>query len=103
LPASHRALLEQIGVQDAVITDWPTGVQALYQTLREPRPSSRELTDAVAVWLPGLRVVAYNAALLTHALSDAELTPTTRQTAIDNIAWHEYGHALQRHTRLANY
>lgn len=49
---------------------------------------------AVAVWLQGLRVVAYNGPLLTHALGDPELTEASRQLVIDNIAWHEYGHAL---------
>lgn len=27
LPASHRALLEQLGVQDAVIHEWPRSAQ----------------------------------------------------------------------------
>lgn len=94
MPASHRALLEQIGVQDAVIDDWPSGVQELYETLGETPPPIRQLADAVAVWLSGRRVVAYNGPLLTHALGDPELTPSTRQATVDNIAWHEYGHAL---------
>jgi hypothetical protein len=94
LPASHRGILQQIGVQDAVVYDWPTGVQALYETLREIPPNTLDLSEAVAVWLPGLRVVAYNGLLLDHALGDADLTNPTRQTTVDNIAWHEYGHAL---------
>jgi hypothetical protein len=94
LPGSHRALLEQIGVQDTVVENWPTGVQELYETLRETPPSLRQLEEAVAVWLPQRRVVAYNSPLLTHALLDTELSTSSRQAAIDNIAWHEYGHAL---------
>lgn len=94
LPAGHRALLEQIGVQDAVVDEWPAGVRELYETLGEAAPSVSRLADAIAVWLPGRRVVAYNGPLLVHALGDTELTPSTRQAAIDNIAWHEYGHAI---------
>jgi hypothetical protein len=94
LPAAHRALLEQIGVQDAVIDDWPAGVRALYQTLGETAPSTDDLVGAVAAWLPGRSVVAYNGPLLELALGDAELTESSRQMAVDNIAWHEYGHAL---------
>ena len=60
LPRSHRALLEQIGVQDLVVDAWPRGVQDLYATLRESRPSTQQLAGAVAVWLPQRRVVAYN-------------------------------------------
>jgi hypothetical protein len=90
----HRALLEQLGVQDAVVMNWPVGVTGLYETLREAPPSLRRLTGSLAVWLPQRRVVAYNGALLTHAVIDSDLTPSTRQAAIDNIVWHEYGHAL---------
>jgi hypothetical protein len=94
LPSSHRALLEQIGVQDAVVYDWPAGAQALYETVRETPPRAEDLSDAVAVWLQALRVVAYNGALLSHALGDPELSESMRQMTIDNVAWHEYGHAL---------
>lgn len=94
LPSSHRALLEEIGVQDAVVHEWPSGVQALYETVGEAPPARQALEQAVAVWLEAVRVVAYNGPLLLHALGDSELTAPTRQAAIDNIAWHEYGHAL---------
>ena len=59
-----------------------------------PRRCDHDLVGAVAVWLPQRRVVAFNARLLQHALADDELTPATRQAAVDNIASHEYGHAL---------
>jgi hypothetical protein len=94
LPRSHRALLEQMSLQDAVMYDWPAQVRSLYETIRETPPQASELEGAVAVWLPTLRVVAYNGALLAHALGDGDLTPSTQQAVIDNIAWHEYGHAL---------
>ena len=68
LPSSHRALLEQIGVQDTVIHDWPRGAQALFETLRETPPKTDDLVEAVAVWLPGIKVVAYNGSLsATHS------------------------------------
>jgi phage tail protein X len=94
LPASHRALLEQVGLQDTVVHDWPSGVRALYLTLGETPPRRSQIEGSVALWLPARRVVAYNGRLLTHALGDPELTASTRQAVVDNIAWHEYGHAL---------
>lgn len=92
VPASHRGLLEQIRVQDAVIDDWPAGVQALYETLREAPPSLQAIGDAIAVWLPDRKVVAYNGPRLVLALSG--VNDSTRQSVINNLAWHEYGHAL---------
>lgn len=92
MPSAHRALLEQIGVQDGVITEWPSGVQALYETLREEPPAPESLAPAIAVWLPTRRIVAYNAPLLQRVLADTTLS--TRQAVINNLAWHEYGHAL---------
>ena len=74
--------------------DWPSGVQALYETLRESPPTADDLARSLAVWLPQRRVVAFNARLLRHALAGEELAEASRQAAIDNIAWHEYGHAL---------
>jgi hypothetical protein len=94
LPSAHHALLEQIGVQEAFVHNWPSDVQAMYETLGESPPARDELGGAVAVWLPQRRVVAFNAPLLSHALGDEGLTQAARQAAIDNIAWHEYGHAL---------
>jgi RimJ/RimL family protein N-acetyltransferase len=41
-----------------------------------------------------VRVVAYNGDLLNHALNVHDPDLTSVQRAIDNIAWHEYGHAL---------
>lgn len=94
LPKPHRALLEQLGVQDAVIDDWPGGIQAIYRSAAMTPPSSPDLLRAVAVWLQGPRVVAYNGPRLRHALDDPELAPATRRTVLDHVAWHEYGHAL---------
>ena len=72
--------------------EWPAGALALYATLRETPPLAAQLADAVAAWLPERRVVAYNGPLLLHALDG--LSAAARQTTVDNIAWHEYGHAL---------
>ena len=44
------------------------------------------------MWLPTRRIVAYNAPLLQRVLADTTLS--TRQAVINNLAWHEYGHAL---------
>jgi len=74
LPASHRALLDQIGVQDAVIDDWPGGVRALYQTIHQLPPDANELAGVLAAWLPGLRVVVYHGTLLDDALGQEDLT-----------------------------
>jgi hypothetical protein len=92
LPAEHRALLEQVGVQETVTERWPSGVQALYRTLGEMAPAADAVSDAVALWLPTHRVVAFNGPLLGHTLSG--LTPSASQELVDFTAWHEYGHAL---------
>lgn len=92
LPLSHRALLDQLRVQEQAADAWPGDVQALYRTLGEVAPRASDLAHAVAVWLDELRVVAFNVPLLdrmTHGLGRE-----TRQGVISAIAWHEYGHAL---------
>lgn len=94
LPSTHRALLEQIGVQDLVAESWPDEVLNLYRTIRETPPAAAQITDALAVWLAKVRVVAYNGRLLTTAFAAAGLDTTSAQSVIDNLAWHEYGHAL---------
>ena len=94
LPGAHRALLEQLGVQETIVDDWPAEVQALYETVKESPPRTEDVTGAVALWLGHRRVVAFNARLLRPALAGDELSQATIQTVVDNIAWHEYGHAL---------
>jgi hypothetical protein len=92
LPAAHRALLDQLGVQETAIDDWPDGVIDLYATLREPAPAHRELDGAAATWLNSLRTVAFNAPGLLQAVHG--LDRPTRRLLLSGIAWHEYGHAL---------
>lgn len=94
LPRSHRALLDQINAQDLILDDWPGGVLDLYRTIRKTPPLAVQLEDAAAAWLEGVRVVAYNGALLRPALAVASLDAASIQSVIDNLAWHEYGHAL---------
>ncbi len=92
LPAEHRSLLEQIGVQETVIEDWPDGVQDLYRTIGETPPVGSSLLGALAVWLNGLRLVAFNGPCLRTATRG--LSPAARKELLAAIAWHEYGHAL---------
>jgi hypothetical protein len=92
LPAEHRELLDQLGVQETAIDDWPDGLIDLYATLREPTPTPQELDGAAATWLNGLRTVAFNAAAVLHVARD--LDEPSRRTIVARIAWHEYGHAL---------
>lgn len=92
LPSSHRALLDQLGVQEKAVDDWPGEVQALYRTILEVPPREGDLANAVAVWLDRLRVVAFNAPLLQQATIG--LSRQARAAAIAAVAWHEYGHAL---------
>jgi hypothetical protein len=92
LPVEHRELLDQLGVQETAIDDWPNGVINLYAMLREPTPRRQELDDVAATWLDGLRTVAFNARGLTEAVRGLD-GPTCR-ALLSGIAWHEYGHAL---------
>jgi phage tail protein X len=92
LPAEHRELLDQLGVQETAIEDWPDRVVDLYATLREPAPTRQELDGAAATWLNSLRTVAFNAPAVLHVAQD--LDEPSRRTIVARIAWHEYGHAL---------
>jgi hypothetical protein len=92
LPANHRHLLDQLRLQEVAVEDWPRGVINLYATLREPAPPPDALDAAAAVWLDGLRTVAFNVQLLQRAVDG--LNASTRRTVVARVAWHEYGHAL---------
>jgi hypothetical protein len=92
LPLEHRALLEQIGAQEAAFDDWPRAVQDLFVTLNERPPSDLQLEGAAAVWLEARRLVAFNAPLFERAT--AGLDPSSHERTVAYIAWHEYGHAL---------
>ncbi len=92
LPSAHRALLDQLRVQETAIEDWPEGVIDLYATLREPAPTRAELDGAAAAWLNGLGTVAFNIRGLQLAVEG--LDRPTRHILLSGVAWHEYGHAL---------
>lgn len=92
LPAEHRELLDQLGVQETAIDEWPDGVINLYATLREPTPTRQDLEGVAATWLDGLRTVALNARGLLETVRG--LDASTRRILLRGIAWHEYGHAL---------
>lgn len=89
LPSAHRQLLDQIGVQEGLVWNWPRGVVAMYATLREPAPSPAELDGAAAAWLRERRTVVFNAAALEQAIDG--LNPPSRRLLLSHIAWHEYG------------
>jgi hypothetical protein len=92
LPPAHRDLLDQLGVQETAIHPWPTGVQDLYRSIGEAPPPTTALEGAAALWLDGIRTVAFNASLLEAAVIG--LSGDSRHALIASIAWHEYGHAL---------
>jgi hypothetical protein len=94
LPLRHGALLDQIGVQDAVQREWPHGVTNLYVTIGETPPAAGDVDGALAVWLQAVRVVAYNGPLLIAALDLDASNAEVHQPVVNNLAWHEYGHAL---------
>jgi hypothetical protein len=97
LPATHRALLTQIGVQEVVLDRWPGDVQDLYRTIKKQAPSDAALADTLAVWPEGIRVVAFNGPLLLRYLGGRpgqSLSMESCQFIINGLAWHEYGHAL---------
>lgn len=92
LPSQHVAILDALGVQEAVHTTWPDPVIDLYETIRLPRPQPARLAGAVALWLPSLRTIAVNGPALRAAT--AGLDEPSRRDTVAFIAWHEYGHAL---------
>lgn len=92
LPAEHRELLDELGVQEAVMWKWPDDVIALYRTLGRRTPAAARLVCAAAVWLDDLRTVAFNGPYLTA--TTLGLDEASRQLALGYVAVHEYGHAL---------
>jgi hypothetical protein len=92
LPSEHRRLLDDLRAQKKVVTDWPAEVLDLYETLLETPPKPTALDGAAAVWLNGLRIVAFNGPLLQRAALG--LDDPTRRVIVARITWHEYGHAL---------
>lgn len=92
LPAQHAKLLEQLNVQEDLVTDWPGRVLDLYRTLGETPPAAAAVSRVAAVWLDARSTIAFNAPYLAAAA--AGLDPSSRYRMVAAIAWHEYGHAL---------
>jgi hypothetical protein len=92
LPERHRALLDELGVQETTIDAWPEHVLDLYRTLKAPTPARAVLIGAAAVYLDELRTVAFNQPALLEAIKG--LDATGRRQLVAPVAWHEYGHAL---------
>lgn len=95
LPREDRNLLEAIGADQWQVCDRELGTYAnelLHSAGHEPLPagvvSSRNA--AVALWIPGLRVVLINES--HSALGD--LDGRSFEYGLTRIAWHEWGHAL---------
>ncbi len=95
LPKDHRLLLEEVGASQWTIVDETLG-SSVHKLLRSAghrglSEQSRLQTDAaVAVWVPHLRIVVFNA-------RHPSLTRLSRHTSsqfLARTAWHEWGHAL---------
>jgi hypothetical protein len=98
LPATHRALLEAIGCEQAGIVGRPLGQEAddLLRSAGLPRLSRGELVRldrCLGVWVPDLRITLINSAHdALRGLDDCSL-----EAALARVAWHEWGHALSVH------
>jgi hypothetical protein len=95
LPAAHRDLLIEVGASQWTIVEEPLGLPThkLLRSAGSAGLSAARIKDtdaAVAVWLPTLRIVVFNARhpALT-GLSDRAFSHALARTA-----WHEWGHAL---------
>jgi hypothetical protein len=95
LPSEHRLLLEEVGASQWIIVEESLGlpVHKLLRSAGHPGLSEQsrlQIDAAVAVWVPNLQIVVFNArhpalAGLSRHASSRFLTRT---------AWHEWGHAL---------
>ncbi len=95
LPSAHRLLLEEVGASQWTIVEKALG-SPVHKLLRSAghrglSEQSRLRTDtAIAVWVPDLRIVVFNARHPT-------LIPLSRPAFsqfLTRTAWHEWGHAL---------
>lgn len=92
LPAAQRELLDELRVQEVLVSDWPKELLDLYATIKAAAPPANAFDGALAVWMGDLRIVAFNGPIFEVAHS-ASSSRTVRY-AIERVAWHEYGHAL---------
>jgi hypothetical protein len=95
LPPAHRQLLEEVGASQWAIVEEALG-SPVHKLLRSAghrglSEKSRLQTDeAIAVWVPHLRIVVFNA---RHPVL-AGLAPPESSRFLTRTAWHEWGHAL---------
>ncbi|MGE5335808.1 MAG: hypothetical protein ACM3JL_00075 [Nitrososphaerota archaeon] len=95
LPRRDRNLLEAISADKWEVCGRPLGTytdELLRSADREPLPE-REISranDALALWIPDLRVMLINA---SHPAFDGLDGPTLTYD-LSRVAWHEWGHAL---------
>ncbi|MFZ2114480.1 MAG: hypothetical protein WAU77_12235 [Solirubrobacteraceae bacterium] len=95
LPSEHRLLLEEVGASQWTIVEESLG-SPVHKLLRSAghrglSEQSRLQTDAaLAVWVPDLRIVVFNA---RHPAL-AGLSPRAASQFLTRTAWHEWGHAL---------
>ena len=95
LPHKHRELLYEVGASQWTVRYEPLGapVHKLLCSAGLSGLSEHErdgLEPALAVWIPALRVVAFNA---NHPALTG-LSDSAYERLIARTAWHEWGHAL---------
>jgi hypothetical protein len=95
LPSGDRVLLEAISADQWQVCERALGTYA-DELLRSadrgslPRAEIVRANDALALWVPELRVVLINGG---HSAFDGLDDPTLRYD-LSRVAWHEWGHAL---------
>lgn len=95
LPRGDRNLLEAIGADQWQVCERPLGKYAdeLFRSAaRGPLPASTvaRADEALALWVPDLRVVLINE---SHPAFDS-LDGASLDYSLSRVAWHEWGHAL---------
>lgn len=95
LPQAHRNLLCEVGASQWTVVEQALGppVHRLLRSAGLEGLSERErdqLERALAVWVPVLRLVAFNA----HHPALSGLSASAFERLIARTAWHEWGHAL---------
>jgi hypothetical protein len=95
LPPGDRVLLEAISADEWQVCDRSLGTytdELLRSADRGSLPDSEiaRANDALALWVPDLRVMLINA---SHPAFDGLDVPTLTYD-LSRVAWHEWGHAL---------
>ncbi|MGN6258139.1 MAG: hypothetical protein ACTHN3_10385 [Solirubrobacterales bacterium] len=95
LPSGDRVLLEAISADQWQVCDRPLGTytdELLRSADRGSLPEGEiaRANDALALWIPDLRVMLINE---SHPAFDGLDGPTLTYD-LSRVAWHEWGHAL---------